>query len=99
MCFPINIWNLLTFSALLMCSGKLFHNLVPWYVREFRPWVVVLHFGCMMILLALRLYGNFFLWRAYVYCICKTSIKEYSTYKLYHLCSSVCDAQVIVLIV
>ncbi len=43
-----------------MCSGKLFHNLAPWYVREFRQWVVVLHFGCMMMLLALRLYDNFF---------------------------------------
>ncbi len=44
-----------------MCSGKLFHNLASWYVKEFRPslWVVVLHFGCMMILLALRLYGNY----------------------------------------
>ncbi len=61
MCFSINIWNLLTLSAVLMCFGKLFHNLTYWYVREFRSWVVVLHFGCMMILLALRLYGNFFL--------------------------------------
>ncbi len=60
MCCSINIWNLLTISAVLMCSGKLFHDLAPWYVRGFRPWVVVLHFGCMMILLALRLYGNFF---------------------------------------
>ncbi len=60
MCFPINIWNLLTLSAVLMCSGKLFHNLVLCCVREFRPWVIVLHFGSMMILLALRLYGNFF---------------------------------------
>ncbi len=51
MCFSINIWNLLTLSAFLMCCGKLFHNLTPSYVREFRPWVVVLHFGCMMILL------------------------------------------------
>ncbi len=42
-----------------MCSGKLFHSFAPWYVRELTPWVVVLHFGCMMILLALRLYGNF----------------------------------------
>ncbi len=59
MCFSINIWNLLTLSVVSMCSGKLFHNLAPWYVREFRPCgVVVLHFGCMMILLALRLYGN-----------------------------------------
>ncbi len=41
MCFSINIWNLLTLSAVLMGSGKLFHNLAPWYVREFRPWVVV----------------------------------------------------------
>ncbi len=64
MCFSINIWNLLTFSAVLMCSGKLFHNLAPWYVREFRPWVVVLHFGCMMILLAFRLYLD------YVYSSC-----------------------------
>ncbi len=40
MCFSINIWNLLTLSAVLMCSGKLFHNLAPWYVREFRPWIV-----------------------------------------------------------
>ncbi len=60
MCFSINIWNLLILSAVLMCSGKLFHNLAPWYVREFRPWVFVLHFGCMMILLALRLYCNIF---------------------------------------
>ncbi len=59
MCFSINISNLLTLSAVLMCSGKLFHNLAPWYVREFRPWVV-LHVGCMMILQALRLYGNIF---------------------------------------
>ncbi len=60
MCFLINIWNLLTISVVLMCSGKLFHNLAPWYVREFRPWLVVLHFVCMMILLALRFYGHFF---------------------------------------
>ncbi len=59
MCFSINIGNLLTLSAVLMCTGKLFHSLAPWYVSEFRPWVVVYHFGCMMILLALRLYGNF----------------------------------------
>ncbi len=58
--FSINIWNLLTLSAVLMCSGKLFHKLVPCFVREFRPWLVVLHFGCMMILLGLRLYDNFF---------------------------------------
>ncbi len=49
MCFSINISNLLTLSAVLMCSGKLFLNLAVWYVREFRQWVVVLHFGCMMI--------------------------------------------------
>ncbi len=32
MCFSINILNLLTISAVLMCSGKQFHNLAPWYV-------------------------------------------------------------------
>ncbi len=60
MCFSINILNLLTLSAVLMCSGKLFHNLAPWYVRSLDHGFIVLHFGCMMILLALRLYGNLF---------------------------------------
>ncbi len=44
MCFSINIWNLLTLSAVLMYSGKLFHNLAPLYVREFRPWVCCVTF-------------------------------------------------------